>query len=77
VLSKLDQFHGNSRFTTWAYKFALLETAVKLRRRPRHQRKFRSNPQTGRGCATCAIPRGATPSRASSWGRSRGRFRRS
>jgi RNA polymerase sigma-70 factor (ECF subfamily) len=33
VLSKLEQFGGRSRFTTWAYKFALLETSVKLRRR--------------------------------------------
>jgi RNA polymerase sigma-70 factor (ECF subfamily) len=33
VLDKLDQFRGESRFTTWAYKFALLEAAVKLRRR--------------------------------------------
>jgi RNA polymerase sigma-70 factor, ECF subfamily len=33
VLTKLDQFRGESRFTTWAYKFALLEAAVKLRRR--------------------------------------------
>jgi RNA polymerase sigma-70 factor, ECF subfamily len=33
VLGKLDQFRGESRFTTWAYKFALLEAAVKVRRR--------------------------------------------
>jgi RNA polymerase sigma-70 factor (ECF subfamily) len=33
VLSKLDQFRGASRFTTWAYKFALLEAGVRLRRR--------------------------------------------
>lgn len=32
ILRKLDQFRGASRFTTWAYKFALLEAAVKLRR---------------------------------------------
>jgi RNA polymerase sigma-70 factor (ECF subfamily) len=32
VLAKLDQFRGESRFTTWAYKFALLEAAVRLRR---------------------------------------------
>jgi RNA polymerase sigma-70 factor (ECF subfamily) len=30
---RLDDFRGASRFTTWAYKFALLEAAVKLRRR--------------------------------------------
>ena len=33
VLGRLDDFRGESRFTTWAYKFALLEAAVKLRRR--------------------------------------------
>lgn len=33
VLDKLDGFQGASRFTTWAYKFALLEAAVALRRR--------------------------------------------
>jgi RNA polymerase sigma-70 factor (ECF subfamily) len=40
ILSKLDQFRGNSRFTTWAYKFALLEAAVKLRRRPWQEREM-------------------------------------
>jgi RNA polymerase sigma-70 factor, ECF subfamily len=33
VLRKLGDFRGDSRFTTWAYKFALLEAAVKVRRR--------------------------------------------
>lgn len=33
ILGKLDQFRGESRFTTWAYKFALFEAAVKVRRR--------------------------------------------
>lgn len=33
VLAKLDTFRGASRFTTWVYKFALLEAGVKLRRR--------------------------------------------
>ena len=33
VLAKLDSFRGESRFTTWAYKFALLEAGVKARRR--------------------------------------------
>jgi RNA polymerase sigma-70 factor (ECF subfamily) len=33
VRSRLDDYRGDSRFTTWAAKFALLETAVKLRRR--------------------------------------------
>jgi RNA polymerase sigma-70 factor (ECF subfamily) len=33
VLKRLDDFRGASRFTTWVYKFALLEAAVKLRKR--------------------------------------------
>ena len=33
VLRRLDDYRGASRFTTWAYKFALLEAAVKLRTR--------------------------------------------
>jgi RNA polymerase sigma-70 factor (ECF subfamily) len=33
ILSKLDDFRGDARFTTWAYKFALLEAGVKVRRR--------------------------------------------
>jgi RNA polymerase sigma-70 factor, ECF subfamily len=33
VLRKLDTYRGDSRFTTWAYKFALLEAAVRARRR--------------------------------------------
>jgi RNA polymerase sigma-70 factor (ECF subfamily) len=33
VLARLDTFRGESRFTTWAYKFAIYSTAVTLRRR--------------------------------------------
>lgn len=33
VLRKLDDYRGESRFTTWAYKFALLEAAVTVRHR--------------------------------------------
>jgi RNA polymerase sigma-70 factor (ECF subfamily) len=40
VLSKLDSYRGDSRFTTWAYKFVLLEAAVRLRRRPWHGREL-------------------------------------
>ena len=29
ILAKLDSFRGASRFTTWAYKFVLLEAGVK------------------------------------------------
>jgi RNA polymerase sigma-70 factor, ECF subfamily len=40
VLAKLDDFRGESRFTTWAYKFALLEAGVKVRRRAWHGREI-------------------------------------
>ena len=33
VLDKLDTFEGRSRFSTWAYKFAVYEAGVKARRR--------------------------------------------
>lgn len=33
IMKKLHTFRGDSRFTTWAYKFALLEAAVKVRSR--------------------------------------------
>jgi len=32
VLRRLDDFRGLSKFTTWAYKFALYEAAVKVRK---------------------------------------------
>jgi RNA polymerase sigma-70 factor, ECF subfamily len=45
VLAKLGDFRGESRFTTWAYKFALLEAAVKLRRRAWQGRELPIEPQ--------------------------------
>jgi RNA polymerase sigma-70 factor (ECF subfamily) len=33
ILAHLDDFRGESRFTTWAWKFAFLQTSVTLRRR--------------------------------------------
>ncbi len=33
LLSKLDTYRGDSRFTTWTYKFVLLEASVKVRQR--------------------------------------------
>jgi RNA polymerase sigma-70 factor (ECF subfamily) len=32
ILAKLDAFRGESRFTTWAYRFAVLEVSSKLGR---------------------------------------------
>jgi RNA polymerase sigma-70 factor (ECF subfamily) len=34
IMKKLHTYRGDSRFTTWAYKFALLEAAAKMRKRP-------------------------------------------
>ena len=45
VLSKLDDFRGASRFTTWAYKFALLEAGVRLRRRAWQEREVTLEPE--------------------------------
>ena len=53
VLRKLDEFRGESRFTTWAYKFALLEAAVKVRRRAWQGREI---PLADEAWATLAAP---------------------
>jgi RNA polymerase sigma-70 factor (ECF subfamily) len=46
VLARLDDFRGESRFTTWAYKFALLEAAVKLRKRSWQGREVPLEPES-------------------------------
>jgi RNA polymerase sigma-70 factor, ECF subfamily len=46
VLKRLDDFRGASRFTTWVYKFALLEAAVKLRKRAWQGREVPLEPET-------------------------------
>ncbi|MGH2991424.1 MAG: RNA polymerase sigma factor [Solirubrobacterales bacterium] len=45
ILGKLDTYRGESRFTTWAYKFALLEAAVRLRRRAWQGREIPLEPE--------------------------------
>jgi RNA polymerase sigma-70 factor (ECF subfamily) len=45
VLAKLDDYRGASRFTTWAYKFALLEAGVRLRRRAWQAREVVLDPE--------------------------------
>ena len=45
VLGKLDDFRGASRFTTWAYKFGLVEAGVKLRRRAWQEREVVLDPE--------------------------------
>ena len=45
VLRRLDDFRGASRFSTWAYKFALYEAAVKLRKRAWQGREIPLEPE--------------------------------
>ena len=58
VLRKLHSYRGDSRFTTWAYKFALLETAAALRSRPWHGREL---PLEAEGWARLADDGRASP----------------
>jgi RNA polymerase sigma-70 factor (ECF subfamily) len=46
VLARLDDFRGASRFSTWVYKFGLLEAAVKLRRRAWQGREVPLEPES-------------------------------
>jgi RNA polymerase sigma-70 factor, ECF subfamily len=46
VLARLDDFRGASRFSTWVYKFGLLEAAVKLRRRAWQGREIPLEPES-------------------------------
>jgi RNA polymerase sigma-70 factor (ECF subfamily) len=45
ILRRLEDFRGASRFTTWAYKFALYEAAVKLRKRGWQDREVPLEPE--------------------------------
>jgi RNA polymerase sigma-70 factor, ECF subfamily len=58
VLRKLDQFRGESRFTTWAYKFALLEAAVKVRRRAWQGREIPLEDEAWTALADAGAPAG-------------------
>jgi RNA polymerase sigma-70 factor (ECF subfamily) len=58
ILAKLHTYRGESRFTTWAYKFALLEAAVKVRRRAWQGREL---PLEADGWAKVLDERRATP----------------
>jgi RNA polymerase sigma-70 factor, ECF subfamily len=54
ILAKLDTFRGRSRFTTWAYKFVLLEAGVKARRRAWHGRELALDDDSWRRLADAA-----------------------
>ncbi|HET9163297.1 MAG TPA: sigma-70 family RNA polymerase sigma factor [Solirubrobacterales bacterium] len=53
VLRKLDGFRGESRFTTWAYKFALLEAAATVRSRAWQGREIPTEPDSWTRFASC------------------------
>ena len=46
ILAKLHTFRGASRFTTWAYKFALLEAGVRVRKRAWQGREVVLEPES-------------------------------
>ncbi|HTP19479.1 MAG TPA: hypothetical protein VMJ65_07740 [Solirubrobacteraceae bacterium] len=45
ILNKLDTYRFESHFTTWAYKFAILEAAVRTRRRAWERSELPIDPQ--------------------------------
>ena len=60
ILRKLPRYRGESRFTTWAAKFAILETSVKMRRRAWQHREVTLDPEawqrfTGNGAPDAAV----------------------
>ncbi|HEY3728162.1 MAG TPA: sigma-70 family RNA polymerase sigma factor [Solirubrobacteraceae bacterium] len=65
VLAKLDDFRGDSRFTTWAYKFALYETAATVRRQAWQGREV---PLTAEAWPLIADDHSSTPERAAETG---------
>jgi RNA polymerase sigma-70 factor (ECF subfamily) len=62
ILGKLDTYRGDSRFTTWVYKFALLEAAVKVRRRAWQGREVPIEPEHWSVIAGGASPAGEAES---------------
>lgn len=64
ILAKLDTFRGESRFTTWAYKFVILEAGVKARRRAWHDREVNLDDEGWRTIGDA----GQTPERSAETG---------
>ncbi|MGN6201781.1 MAG: RNA polymerase sigma factor [Solirubrobacterales bacterium] len=58
VLAKLDDYRGASQFTTWAYKFALLEAAVKVRKRAWQGREIPLEDEAWSAFADAGAPAG-------------------
>lgn len=53
AVGQLDHYHGGSRFTTWAAKFAVHEAAVRLRKLAWHQAH---RPSRARGASEGQLP---------------------
>ena len=78
VMAKLGQFRGDSRFTTWAYRFVVLEVSGKLGRHFGSVLPSSWTPRAGTGCRTgSGSARRTTPSGRSCSPRCAGRCRRS
>jgi RNA polymerase sigma-70 factor, ECF subfamily len=56
VLARLDDFRGESRFTTWAYKFAILTTSTRVRRLSWRGRELPQADETWERLASAASP---------------------
>ena len=59
ILCKLGQFRGESRFTTWAYKFVIFEVSAKVGRHFWRNPEVRWRPRTGTGCRPVRARTGA------------------
>jgi RNA polymerase sigma-70 factor (ECF subfamily) len=64
LLDRLDDFHGQSRFTTWAMKFAVVEAGIKARRRAWSERKLSLEPASWTWIADGRATRGSDPETA-------------
>jgi RNA polymerase sigma-70 factor (ECF subfamily) len=54
ILRKLPTYRGDSRFTTWTAKFAILEASVKMRRRAWQHREVTLGPEAWQRFAATA-----------------------
>jgi RNA polymerase sigma-70 factor (ECF subfamily) len=52
VIARLGTFEGRSKFTTWAYKFAILQAAVEVRRAAWRQTEVELTPDAHRAADT-------------------------
>jgi RNA polymerase sigma-70 factor, ECF subfamily len=55
LLRKLDEYRFESRFTTWAYKFAVLEAAVRARRSAWQRRELPVDPEAWTSLPTSTL----------------------